>query len=140
MGTLASQLPAPKRTGRPRPVDLHPVVNAIFYVLMTGICYPRPCPVYDDFHQWRNDGTWKRVHDHLVQWVRVLEDHPATPSAGSVDSQRVPTTVMVHQTVGYDAGKQVKGRKRFTLVDTFGWLMAVHVVAANVPEREGAKQ
>jgi putative transposase len=47
---------------------------------------------------------------------------------------------MVHEAVGYDAGKKIKGRQRFTLVDTLGLLMAVHVVAANVQEREGAKQ
>ncbi len=47
---------------------------------------------------------------------------------------------MVHEAVGYDAAKKMKGRKRFTLVDTLGLLIAVRVVAANVPEREGAKQ
>ncbi len=47
---------------------------------------------------------------------------------------------MVHEAVGFDAGKKIDGRKRFTLVDTLGLLMAVQVVAANVPEREGAKQ
>jgi Transposase DDE domain len=47
---------------------------------------------------------------------------------------------MVHEAVGYDGAKHIKERKRFTLVDTLGLLMAVHVVAANVPEREGAKQ
>jgi putative transposase len=31
----------------------------------------------------------------------------------------------------------MKGRKRFTLVDTFGLLIAVKVVAAIVQEREG---
>ena len=67
--------------------------------------------------------------------MRILADHPATPSAGSLDAQ----SVMVKQSVGYDGAKKIKGRKRFTLVDTLGLLMAVHVVAANVPEREGAK-
>ena len=47
---------------------------------------------------------------------------------------------MVHTAVGYDNAKKIDGRKRFTLVDTLGILMAVHVVAANVPQREGAKQ
>jgi transposase len=47
---------------------------------------------------------------------------------------------MVHEAVGFDSAKQIDGRKRFTLVDTLGLLMAVHVVAANVPERTEAKQ
>ena len=47
---------------------------------------------------------------------------------------------MVDEAVGYDAGKKIIGRKRFTLVDPLGLLIAVRVVAANVPERAGAKQ
>ena len=52
---------------------------------------------------------------------------------------------MVQPCVGYDGAKKIEGRKRFTLVDTFGLLMAIKcqafsVVAASVPEREGAKQ
>jgi putative transposase len=47
---------------------------------------------------------------------------------------------MVNKAVGYDAGKKIKGRKRFTLVDTLGLLIAVKVVAASTPERQGAKQ
>ena len=33
----------------------------------------------------------------------------------------------------------IKGRKRFVLVDMMGLLVSVKVMAANVPEREGAK-
>lgn len=72
--------------------------------------------------------------------MRVAEDRAPTPSAGTLDSQSVPSAVMVSQSVGYDGGKKIKGRKRFTLVDTLGLLVAVKVVAASVPEREGAKQ
>lgn len=36
---------------------------------------------------------------------------------------------------GYDGGKQVKGRKRFILVDTLGLVLAVIVIEANCPER-----
>ncbi len=80
------------------------------------------------------DGSWKRIHDHLVQCVRVTEDRNPSPSAASLDSQTVPTAVMVHEAVGYDGGKHIKGRKRFTLVDTLGLLIAVRVVAGNVPD------
>jgi len=51
----------------------------------------------------------------------------------------VPTAVIVNQSVGDDAAKKIKGRKRFTLVDTLGLLVGVKVVAASVPERQGAQ-
>lgn len=134
-------------TGRPRSVSLMRVLQAILYVLVTGCAwrllpneYPPYSTVYYYFRKWRKDGSWQRIHDHLVQWVRVTEDHLASPSAASLDSQTVATAVMVHEAVGYDAGKKIKGRKRFTLVDTLGLLIAVRVVAGNVPEREAALQ
>lgn len=39
---------------------------------------------------------------------------------------------------GYDAGKQVKGRKRHLVVDALGLLLAVSVTAASVRDRDGA--
>jgi putative transposase len=139
-------LPA-AQSGRPRTVDLRLVVQAMLYVLVSGCAwrllpheYPPYSTVYYYFRKWRNDGSWKRIHDQLVQWVRVGEDRLPSPSAASLDSQTVATAVMVHQEVGYDAGKKTKGRKRFTLVDTLGLLIAVQVVAADTPERQGAKQ
>lgn len=42
-------------------------------------------------------------------------------------------------TVGYDAAKKIKGRKRHRLVDTLGLVLGVAVTAAHVPEREGAQ-
>lgn len=123
------------------------ILQAILYVLVSGCAwrllpktYPPYSTVYYYFRKWRHDGSWQRIHDHLVQWVRVAQERLPSPSAASLDSQTVPSAVMVHQAVGYDAGKKIKGRKRFTLVDTLGLLIAVQVVAANVPEREGAKQ
>lgn len=92
--------------------------------------YPPYSTVYYYFRQWSDDGTWKRIHDHLVQWLCVLEDHPASPSAGSLDSQIVPTAVMVQQSVGYEGAGKIKGPKRFILVDTFDLLMAVTTLTA----------
>jgi len=56
-----------------------------------------------------------------------------------VDSQSVKSAV-VKQAVGYDAGKQIKGRKRFLTVDTLGLILRVYVMAASVGEREGANK
>lgn len=51
----------------------------MLYVLTTSCAwyllaktFPPYSTVYYYFRQWRDDGTWKRVDDHLVQWVRVL--------------------------------------------------------------------
>jgi len=47
---------------------------------------------------------------------------------------------MVAEAVGYDAAKQIKGRKRHLTVDTLGLVLRVFVSAANVGERKGAKR
>jgi putative transposase len=144
---LDSLLPNAHHTGRPRTVNMMLVIQGILYVLVSGCAwrllpkqYPPYSTVYYYFRKWRDDGSWKRIHERLVEWVRVMENRDSSPSAASMDSQTVPTSVMVNQSVGYDAGKKLKGRKRFTLVDTLGLLMMVRVVAASTPEREGAKQ
>jgi hypothetical protein len=37
----------------------------------------------------------------------------------------VKTAAMLNQSVGYDAGKKIKGRKRFVTVDTLGLVLSV---------------
>ncbi|WP_396134307.1 IS5 family transposase [Chamaesiphon sp. VAR_48_metabat_135_sub] len=140
-------MPPEIKTGRPRTVNMMLVIQGILYVLVSSCAwrlmpkeYPPSSTVYYYFSKWSKDGTRTRVHDHLVGWVRVAEDRNPSPSVASLDSQTVPTAVMVSDSVGYDAGKKTKGRKRFTMVDTLGLLLIVKVVAADVPEREGAKQ
>ena len=56
-----------------------------------------------------------------------------------LDSQSVKTTSVSGEEHGFDAGKQVKGRKRHILVDTIGLLLAVLVTSAAVQEGDGAK-
>lgn len=140
-------IPQAKSGGRPREVDLRAVINAIFYVLCTGCPWrwlPRDYPpsgtVYHYFRAWRLDDTWVKIHNHLRDWLRASYDRHPSPSAGVLDSQTVKTGTMVNRDVGYDGNKKIHGRKRFTLVDTMGLLIAVSVVAASVPEREGARK
>ncbi|MFJ9483063.1 IS5 family transposase [Streptomyces mirabilis] len=96
--------------------------------------------VYWYFTRWHDDGTVGRIHDALRSKVRVADGRQAEPSAGLIDSQSIRTADTVPAaTRGFDAGKKIKGRKRFIVTDTLGLLLAVHVVAANVQDRDGAR-
>lgn len=144
---LSDLLPAAKPGGRPRRVDLWEILNAIMYVLVEGgqwRALPADLPpwptVYTYFRNWRLDGTWLVIHDHLREWVRIDQDRHPQPSEAVIDRQSVKTAAGVQTAVGFDAGKQIKGRKRFTAVDTLGLVLRVLVTAASVPERTGGKQ
>jgi transposase len=74
------------------------------------------------------------------EWTRIEQQRHPSPSEAIVNSQSVKSAAMVYEAVGYDAGKQIKGRKRFMTVDTLGLVLRVLVTAASVGEREGGKQ
>ena len=138
-------LPAAKPLGRPRELAMRQVVNAILYVVVGGIQWrmvPRDFPkwqsVYYYFRQWRQAHVWHRLPDRLRAEVRRAAKRHQHPTAGCLDSQSVKTT-QVPGVRGFDAAKNIKGRKRHLLVDTLGLLMSIVVTAASVQEREGAR-
>ncbi|WP_046776692.1 IS5 family transposase [Streptomyces yangpuensis] len=124
------------------------IADAIFYLVRTGCAWrqlPKDFPpwptIYWYFTWWHDDGTVERIHDALRDKVRTAGGRNAEPTAGLIDSQSVRTADTVPATTrDLDAGKKIKGRKRFTVTDTLGLLLAVHVVAANVPDRDGARR
>jgi putative transposase len=96
-------------------------------------------PVYTYFRNWRKDGTWLDIHDRLYRCIRIEHGRHPSPSEAVLDSQSVKSAAGVHEAVGFDAGKQIKGRKRFATVDTLGLVLRVFVAAASTGEREGGK-
>lgn len=88
------------KNGRPRDWPYRLILDAIFYVDKTG-CQWRQMPsdfppwgtVYTYFRNWKLDGTWQRVHDALREKVRLQAGKLAQPTAASIDSQSVKTSV-----------------------------------------------
>ncbi len=139
-------IPAAKPGGRPRTTDMRQVINALLYVVVSGCQwrmlpkdYPHWKTVYTYFAAWRDDGTWQRIHDTLRATVRRKTGRHKHPTAGCADSQSVKTPQIPGER-GFDAGKQINGRKRHILVDTMGVLLAVVVTAASVSDPAGARR
>lgn len=96
---LEALIPAAKRGGRPRSVNMREVLNAIFYVLKRGCQwanlpgdFPPYSTVFDYYNQWRKNKIWQHFNDALREQVREAEGREATPSAAVLDSQSVKTT------------------------------------------------
>jgi putative transposase len=78
------------------------------------------------------------IHVFLVKTVRRQMKREPIPSAACLDSQSVKTTAGGHP--GFDAGKHIKGRKRFIPTDSQGRLLAVWICAASLSQKKGAMQ
>jgi putative transposase len=133
-------IPRARPGGRPREVNMREVLNTLFYQDRTGCQWDllphdlvAKSTVYDDFAQWRDDGTWQRIVDALRPKVGVAAGRQPTPRVGYIDSQTVKGTEVGGER-GYDGGKLISGRKRHILFDSLGLLLAVLVTAASADD------
>ena len=141
---IAPFLPPPAHTGRPRQWPMREIMNAIFYVLRGGIAwrllptdFPPMTTVYGWFLRFRRERLFETINHHLVMIDRERSGRQASPSAAVIDSQSVKT-VEAGGPRGYDAGKEIKGRKRHAMVDPDGRILVVQAHPANVQDRDGA--
>ena len=72
--------------------------------------------------------------------MRVAEGRAPDASAAIIDSQSAKTTGVGGPARGYGGAKRLKGRKRHLLVDTTGLVLLACVHAADLHDRDGARQ
>jgi putative transposase len=143
---LKANLPASKLPGRLRAHSLRDIFDAIFYVLKSACPWrllPHDFPpwstVYYHFRKFRLSGVWCLIYKALRSAERKRVGKNPDASAAIMDSQSVKTTEEGARSNGYDAHKNIKGRKRHLLVDTLGLPLSVSVTPADVQDRAGAR-
>lgn len=130
--------------GRPRRIRTRRILNAMWYVLVTGVQWrllPREFPkwqlVYYHFARWARQNYWKRIYHTLRALWRDKSGRHKHPTAGCQDSQSIKSPSGAGAR-GYDTHKKIKGRKRHLLTDTQGLALEVVVTAAHVSDSAGA--
>jgi transposase len=144
---LEPLIPEASPGGRPRKTDMRAAMNAILYLLRTGCpwrylprdSFPPRSTVYNIFRKFQRDGVWEAIWAELHMALRERMGREASASAAVLDGQSIGGKGGGNDgQVGYDAGKQVKGRKIHALVDSEGLPMKVVVHSVAIQDRDGA--
>ena len=137
-------LPGLASTGRPRSTDFRAVINALRYLVRSGVewrmlpnDFPQYRTVYYWFRRFMRRTMFKTIHDLAMMLDRMCSGREVAPTAGLVDSQTVKAPAA--QQAGYDANKKIRGRKRHVAVDTDGRLLEMNLTPADVADSTGAK-
>jgi len=129
---------APQRKHEPREV-----FNAMRWIVRTGSQWrymPHDLPpweaVYQQTQRWFAAGVFDAITQDLRRILRILADRQEEPSAAIFDSRTLQSTPESGDRAGYDGAKRKKGSKVHMAVDTLGYLLSLHVTAANKQDRE----
>ena len=122
--------------------DLREVFNAMRWIVRTGSPWrymPNDLPPWDAVYQqsqrWLASGVFEAMTQDLRRILRVLEGRAEEPSAAIFDSRTLQSTPESGHRGGYDGAKRKKGSKVHMAVDTLGYLLSLHVTAADEQDR-----
>ncbi len=99
---------------------------------------PCGCPmgaVYQQTQRWIKAGVFEAMVHDLRVLLRVAAGRNEQPTAAIFDGRTIQSTSESGSRAGYDGGKRKKGSKVHMAVDTLGYLLGLHVTAANEQER-----
>ena len=137
---IAPYLTLMKEDAPQREHDLREVFNAMRWIVRTGSPWrymPNDLPPWDAVYQQSQRWLAAGVFEAMTQDLRrILEGRAEEPSAAVFDSRTLQSTPESGQRAGYDGAKRKKGSKVHMAVDTLGYLLSLHVTAANQQDRE----
>ena len=123
--------------------DLREVFNGMRWIVRTGSPWrymPNDLPpweaVYQQSQRWLASGVFEAMTQDLRRILRSLEGRHEEPSAAIFDSRTLRSTPESGKRAGYDGAKRKKGSKVHMAVDTLGYLLSLHVTAANEQDRD----
>jgi putative transposase len=139
---LEPLLPVAQGQGRPRVHLLREILNGIRYVQRYGIPWdalPKDLPphsiCYDYGRVLTDGGHLEQINHLLVLADREKAGREASPTLAIIDAQSVKCDAPQGER-GYDAGKNVMGRKRHLAVDSDGRLLVVAITPADIQDQD----
>ena len=122
------------------------MLEALLWLVRTGspwralpACFPPWPSVYYRFRRWQAQGLWPRLLAHLVELERQRQGAPVQTAYLLLDSQSIKTAPFVKESVGFDAHKRIKGRKRHLLTDDLGLPVALRIDSAQRGDSKAAE-
>jgi len=114
------------------------VFNGARWIVRAGASWrmmPHDLPpwhtVYQQTQRWLKAGVFEAMVHDLRVLLRVAAGRNEQPTAAIFDGRTIQSTPESGSRAGYDGGKRKKGSKVHMAVDTLGYLLGLHVTAAN---------